>query len=67
MPRYTKAQLEEIVYTQLENLNAIHDLIRIIKEQNTLLHKANRRLEDEMDSLRLKSYNTTKRNGKSSF
>lgn len=67
MPRYTKARLEEIVYTQLENLNAIHDLIRIIKEQNTLLHKANRRLEDEMDSLRLKSYNTTKRNGKSSF
>ena len=24
--KYTKAQLEQVVYTQLENLNVIHDL-----------------------------------------
>ncbi len=28
-PKYTKADLEKVVYTQLENLNAIHDLLAL--------------------------------------
>jgi hypothetical protein len=30
---YTKVQLEQIVYTQLENLDAMNDLLRIMKLQ----------------------------------
>ncbi|WP_299104525.1 hypothetical protein [uncultured Tenacibaculum sp.] len=47
-PKYTKADLEKIVYTQLDNLNAIHDLLRIMKLQNELIEKANKKLEDEI-------------------
>lgn len=48
MTRYTKAQLEEVVHTQLENLNAIHDLLRIMKVQNELIENANKKLKDEV-------------------
>ena len=47
-PRYTKADLEQIVHTQLENLNAIHDLLRIMKLQNELIENANKKLQDEV-------------------
>ena len=50
--RYTKAQLEQIVYTQLENLNAMNDLIRIMKVQNELLDNANKRLSDEISEFK---------------
>lgn len=46
--KYTKAQLEQVVYTQLENLNAIHDLLRIMKVQNELIENANKKLKDEV-------------------
>ncbi|WP_200825130.1 hypothetical protein [Aquimarina sp. AU119] len=46
-PKYTKADLEKIVYTQLDNLNAIHDLLRIMKLQNELIENANKKLKDE--------------------
>ena len=38
--KYTKADLEQIVYVHLENLDAIHDLLRIMKVQNELLQNA---------------------------
>ena len=41
---YTKADLEKIVYTQLENLDAMHDLLKIVKVQNDLLERMNKRL-----------------------
>ncbi|MEM6722002.1 MAG: hypothetical protein AAF611_21925 [Bacteroidota bacterium] len=47
-PKYTKADLEKIVYTQLDNLNAIHDLLKIMKLQNELIENANRKLKDEI-------------------
>jgi len=47
-PKYTKADLEKIVYTQLDNLNAIHDLLRIMKIQNEMIENANKRLKDEI-------------------
>ncbi len=60
--RYTKAQLEQIVYTQLENLNAIHDLLRIMKVQNELIDNANKKLRDEViDFKKRVNYGTGKR------
>ncbi len=41
--RYTKADLEKIVYSQLENLDAMHDLLKIMKVQNDLLERMNKK------------------------
>lgn len=59
--RYTKADLEQIVYTQLENLNAMHDLISIMKHQNELLKNANKKLKDEITDFKKKLYPGSKR------
>ncbi|MEM9341212.1 MAG: hypothetical protein AAGA66_20955 [Bacteroidota bacterium] len=48
MRKYTKADLEEIVFVQLENLNAMHDLLSIMKHQNALLEEANEKLRGEL-------------------
>jgi len=45
---YTKADLEELVYRQLENLNAMNDLISIMRHQNDLLKNANKKLKEEI-------------------
>ncbi|MCB9240213.1 MAG: hypothetical protein H6608_03710 [Flavobacteriales bacterium] len=60
--RYTKADLEEIVSIQLENLNAMHDLLSIMKYQNELLNSANKKLKDEITDFKQKfiSYSKTK-------
>ena len=50
--RYTKADLEQIVYTQLQNLDAMHDLLRIMKVQNELLENANKKLSDEISEFK---------------
>lgn len=52
--RYTKDDLEQIVYTQLENLNAMHDLLSIMKHQNELLNSANKKLKDEISEFKEK-------------
>ena len=54
--RYTKADLEQIVCTQLENLNAVHDLLSIMKHQNQLLERANTKLKNEISDLKVKMY-----------
>lgn len=54
MKRYTKANLERIVMTQLENLNAMHDLLQIMKLQNELLHNLNKKLKDEVAGFEVK-------------
>lgn len=54
--RYTKADLEQVVFTQLENLNAMHDLLSIMKHQNELLEKANKTLKDEISDFKVKMY-----------
>ena len=56
--RYTKADLEQVVFTQLENLNAMHDLLSIMKHQNELLEKANKKLKDEITDFKQKMYPT---------
>ena len=45
---YKKSDLERIVMTQLENLNAQGEHIELIKEQNELLVKYNHKLIDEL-------------------
>lgn len=54
--KYTKSQLEELVCLQLENLDAMHDLLRIMKTQNELLHNANTKLSDEISEFKQKQY-----------
>ncbi|MEP0266287.1 hypothetical protein [Dokdonia sp.] len=60
--RYTKADLEQVVYTQLDNLNAIHDLLRVMKLQNELIENANKKLKDEIiDFKKRVNYSTGKK------
>ena len=54
--RYTKADLEQIVSMQYQNLNAIHDLLSIMKHQNELLTNANKKLSDEIKGVKEKLY-----------
>ena len=54
--RYTKSDLENIVYAQLENLNAMHDLLSIMKVQNELLDNANKKLKDGVNDFKQKFY-----------
>ena len=63
-PRYTKADLEELVSHQLENLNAMHDLLRIMKIQNELLENANKKLTDEISEFKSKQVKYTMRRSK---
>lgn len=63
--RYTKADLEQIVSVQLENLNAMHDLLSIMERQNELLNGANKKLKDEITDFKQKLYPTRKRNSNS--
>lgn len=60
--RYTKADLEQIVLVQLENLEAMHELLSIMKHQTELLHSANKKLKDEITDFKQKRYPTRKRN-----
>lgn len=62
--RYTKADLEDLVCCQLENLNAMHDLLNIMKVQNELLHNVNRKLKEEIAEVKDKhvEYPTGRRN-----
>ena len=55
--RYTKAELESVVFAQIENLTVIHDLIRIMKHQNELIENANKRLQDEVIDFKNKVQN----------
>ncbi len=59
--KYTKADLEKIVFTQLENLNAMNDLLSIMKVQNELIPNANKKLRDEISEFKQKQYPTRKR------
>jgi len=54
--RYTKANLEQIVSMQYENLNAINDLLQIMKLQNELLESANKKLKGEITGFKHKLY-----------
>lgn len=56
MMKYTKADLEKIVFTQLENLNGMNDLLSIMKVQNELIQNANKKLRDEISEFKQKQY-----------
>ncbi|CAA0213573.1 hypothetical protein V3A08_15005 [Tenacibaculum maritimum] len=64
--RYTKADLEQIVYKQLDNLNAMHDLLRIMKVQNDLIQNINQTLREEIGQFKEQQVMyPTRRNSKS--
>ncbi len=64
--RYTKSDLEEIVYKQLENLNAMHDLLSIMKIQNDLIQNINQTLREEIGQFKEQQVMyPTRRNSKS--
>lgn len=48
MARYTKEQLEKIVYTQHENLEAMHDLLQLMKLQTDLIKSVNKKVTKDM-------------------
>lgn len=52
MKRYTKTDFEMIIMNQLENLNAMHDLLAIMKVQNEILHNLNKKFKDELYGLK---------------
>jgi hypothetical protein len=54
--RYNKAELERIVVAQLDNLDAMNDLVAIMRTQNELLRKANERLESVVEEFGKKRY-----------
>ena len=56
MKKYTKADLEQIVSIQLENLNTMHELLSIMKVQNELIHNANKKLKNEISEFKQKQY-----------
>lgn len=58
--RYTKSDLEEIVSVQLENLNAMHDLLSIMKLQNELLNNVNKKLKEEITDFKQQMYTARK-------
>lgn len=45
---YTKSQLEALIFSQLENLNEMNDLISMMRHQNELLKRANKKLKEEI-------------------
>ena len=61
--KYSKTELERLVITQLENLNAQSEHIQLIKEQNEILLKHNHKLIELLsDKLKeLKPYPLPKR------
>ena len=62
--RYTKADLEEIAYRQLDNLNAMHDLLEIMKFQNDLIQNINQTLREEIGQFKEKQFMYPKRRSK---
>jgi hypothetical protein len=56
MGQYTKADLERIVTVQLENLNAMHDLLSIMKVQNELILNVNKKLKEEISEFKEKQF-----------
>ncbi|MEO8239408.1 MAG: hypothetical protein ABI576_14990 [Flavobacterium sp.] len=59
--RYTKADPEKIVFAQLENLNAMHDLLSIMKTQNDLIYNTNKKLKEEILEFKTKSYTKSRK------
>lgn len=52
MARYTKEQLEKIVYTQHENLEAMHDLLQLMKLQTDLIKSVNKKVTKDMTGIK---------------
>jgi len=49
---YTKTDLEKIVAMQLENPEAMHVLLSLVKVQHALLRSASKKLKDEISAFK---------------
>ena len=58
--RYTRDQMEEVIFLQLESLFAIGEHAELLKQQNDLLHKVNEELREEL--VQYKKRNALKKN-----
>ncbi|SKB99316.1 hypothetical protein [Dyadobacter psychrophilus] len=54
--KYTKAHLERIVFAQLDNIEAMNDLLITVKAQTEMIQKANKILEKEVEKFKVKKY-----------
>ncbi len=57
----TKEHLERIILTQLENLDAMHDYMIIVKKQTELVVQMNKKLERELSTVKDKVDYLTRR------
>lgn len=46
--RYTRDQMEEIIFVQLDSLLAIGEQAALLKQQNELLNRVNQELREEL-------------------
>lgn len=58
--RYTRDQMEEIIFIQLDNLNAIGEQAQLLKQQNELLNKVNQELREELIEYKKRNSNAIK-------
>ena len=61
MKPYTKTDLENIIGVQLQNLEALQELVGLIQQQNTLLEKANQKLAAETSEVKQQLRNYSRR------
>jgi hypothetical protein len=47
MRPYNKAKLEELLYKQLENIEALNERIQLLQEQNVIYRMLNKKLTEE--------------------
>jgi hypothetical protein len=47
MRPYNKAKLEELLYRQLENIEALNDRVQLLTEQNVIYRALNKKLTEE--------------------
>ncbi len=47
MSPYKKAQLEELLYKQLDNIEALNERIQLLQEQNVIYRTLNKKLTEE--------------------
>jgi len=62
MRPYSKAKLEELLYKQLDNIDALNDRVQLLQEQNIIYRALNKKLTTEqLDNQHPKLYSKPKR------
>jgi len=56
--KYTRDQMEEIIFAQLDSLLALGENMTLVKQQNELLQKVNQELREELVQYKRKNTHT---------